>query len=103
MPASVLSINNPALDTLILSRAQNCISTVLDGETVILDMDCGVYNSANEIGSYIWALLEEPQPFSAIRESTLAEYEVSEEQCTIDLLAFLKEMLDHKLIIIDDN
>ena len=88
-------------DLFILHRAEDKISTELDGETVILDLAGGNYSGLNEVGTSIWNLLEKPKSFSAILSSLQQEYEMSENQCNSDMTTFLKELVDNDLITIN--
>ncbi len=94
----MLSVENTKIEDVVLSRAPSRISTELDGETVILDLESGVYSGLDEIGTRIWNLLEEPLSFAEIREAILVEYDVSMEQCTSDLFGFLDDLLANNLI-----
>lgn len=91
------------LDTLILSRAEDKISTELDGETVIMDLTTGTYSGLNEVGTTIWNLLNEPKSFSTLQTAIEEKYEVSSEECTADLTSFLQELLDNNLLIINEK
>lgn len=97
----LLTKNNP--DTLLLSRAEDKISTELDGETVILDLASGTYSGLNEVGTTIWNLLNEPKSFSAIQTAIEEKYAVSSEQCAADLASFLQELIDNNLLIINEK
>jgi len=41
--------------------AENALSTTIDGETVILHRDVGKYYGLNEVGTFVWELLQEPR------------------------------------------
>ncbi len=92
--------NTKNKDLFILQRAEDKISTELDGETVILDLAGGNYSGLNEVGTSIWNLLEKPKSFSAILNSLQKEYEVSERQCKTDMTTFLKKLVENNLITI---
>ncbi|MBU1565216.1 MAG: PqqD family peptide modification chaperone [Proteobacteria bacterium] len=86
------------IDTLIFRRSPASISTILEGETVILDIESGVYSGLNEVGTSVWNLLENQVTFAEIRETILAEFDVALEECSENLVSFLKELEQNKLI-----
>lgn len=96
----ILSLENNMLDNLLLCRGKENISTELEGETVILDMASGIYSGLDAVGSSIWTLLEQPITFSVLCHKLMDEYNVEEEVCRTDLLSFLKDLADNKLITI---
>jgi len=89
-------IKNP--ETLFFCRIRNSLSTPVEEETVLLNMDTGVYNCLDPVGSTIWHHLKEPISFAELRRKILAEYEVSDERCSSDIQAFLEELHSHQLI-----
>lgn len=70
----------------------------LDGEMVLLNMQSGQYFGIDEIGSKIWALLEEKVMPVDIVQRLVAEYEVSEKVCQQQVAAFLDELEKEGLI-----
>jgi len=99
----LLSTDNTRLKDLILRRAHQRISTQLESETVILDLETGTYSGLNQIGTSIWDLLAEPSTFAELLQNLMDEYEVSEEQCMADILTFLRELTENSLIEIIDR
>ena len=73
-------------------------SVDLGGETAILALDTGIYYSIDPIGGRIWSLLQEPRTVGEIRDALLERYDVSEEQCERDVLAFLEQMAGAGLV-----
>jgi len=86
------------VDGLLIRRSQASIGTELEGETVILDLDAGVYSGLDAVGTRIWQLLEREQAVADLCAVLLEEYEVDVEQCHQDLLAFLKDLASQNLI-----
>ena len=86
------------VDCLRIIRSQATVDTELNGETVILDLDAGVYSGLDAVGTRIWQLLEREQSVAELRAVLLDEYEVSIEQCGRDLLVFLKSLAAQNLI-----
>ena len=96
--AHLLALDGKEMDQLLYKRSPGSVSTVLDGETVILDVESGVYSGLNEVGTVVWTMLEKQATFAAMRDAILNEFEVSPEECSQNLYSFLKELVDNKLI-----
>ena len=93
MERLLFSTDNQELAAIKACRAKDAISTELDGETVILNIETGVYNGLDQVGTTIWNLLEKPITFGEITESVMAEYEVEAQRCSDDLCSFLNDLL----------
>lgn len=79
------------------------ISANLDGEVVILGYKSGSYYSLNQVGVFIWELLQEPRMVSDLRDAILAEYDTQPAQCERDLLALLEELASKQLIELNSD
>ena len=78
------------------------VSCQVDGETVVLHFDHGVYFGLNEVGTLIWNQVQHPRKVQEIRDAILREYEVSYEQCERDLFTLLRELTEKGLIEVRD-
>lgn len=96
--ADLLALGNGELDKLIFKRSAASVSTVLDGETVILDIETGLYSGLNEVGTLLWDVMETSVKFADMREAVVVDFAVSPEECSENILSFLKELADNKLI-----
>lgn len=74
------------------------ISADLGDEALILGVKTGSYYGFDQVGLFIWNLLQAPRLVSDIRDAILEEYEVKREECEQDLLAFLDELAAKFLI-----
>ncbi|PID41213.1 MAG: PqqD family protein [Proteobacteria bacterium] len=97
------SQDNESLGAVTIRRAKDAISTELDGETIILNIETGVYNGLDQVGTTVWKQIEEPTTFDQLVSVILDEYKVNRRQCIDDLCSFLTDMLENKLIEADDN
>jgi len=95
-----LSIENPSLDKIRLYRKLDKISTELEDETIILDMDSGVYNGLDSVGTAIWRLLKHEIFFADLRQALMDEYDVEKNVCETDILSFLQKLASNGLITI---
>ncbi len=96
--ADLSAMDTAEINKLLFRRSPESISTVLEGETVILDVESGVYSGLNEVGTVVWDLLENQVTFVEMRESIFAEFDVTREECSENLLSFLKELEHNKLM-----
>ncbi len=87
----------------IIQRNPDILASKLDEDYVMMDMESGRYIGTNPVAARIWELIEEPLSFEALIDALLKEYDISREQCIQDVSAFLKEALEQKLIILDDQ
>ena len=77
--------------TTVCARPQN-ISQDLGEESVILDLDAGVYYGLNCVGSTVWRLIQTPRTFAELRDVVIAEYEIDAERCARDLRELLSTL-----------
>lgn len=74
----------------------------LQGEMVLLNLKTGVYFGLDPVGTRIWQLVQEHQSLKKALDSMVEEYEVTEVRCEQELLGFVAELLDNKLIEVND-
>jgi len=79
------------------------VSSEINGESVILHLQSGVYYGLNPVGASIWNLIQQPKTFKEVRDTILAEYEVEPEECERDILSLLQELASHGLIEVKDE
>jgi len=85
----------------ILKRKADLLFNEIDGEVVMLSIENSEYYGMDKVGSRIWELLEQPLSFKELVAKLTEEYEVSEQQCADDTMAFLKKLTDKKLVLIE--
>ncbi len=76
------------------------VSQLLDSETVMLDLDRGVYYGLDAVGTRTWELMRN-QPclqLHKILDSLLDEYDVHEDRCSQDLLNLVRSMQEKGLV-----
>lgn len=83
---------------LTVSRSDSLLASDLDGETVVMDVERAHYYGINPIGSVIWSLLSEPIVVRELCNELVARFNVPQEQCETDVLAFLESMQDRNMI-----
>lgn len=75
----------------------------IDGEVVLLSVDNGKYYDMNDVGSRIWAMVEEPISVAALIDRLLSEFAVERRVCEEQVLAFLHELHANGLVQIADE
>jgi hypothetical protein len=80
--------------------AQDKTSSNLENETIVLDYSNGIYFELNQLGGYIWNLLQSYSSitFNELLNKIIEEFEISKEMCQTDLEAFLQNLIHDKLI-----
>jgi hypothetical protein len=79
------------------------ISTAVDDETVLLDLDTDMYYSVNSVGAEIWADIQEPTQLQMLREMLTETYDLSTAEAEADLVAFLESLTEAGLIECRDD
>ena len=85
-------------DDQVFTVSKDVLFQEVSGETVLLDLESEQYFGLDEVGTRIWALLNEGQGVAAIVETLLTEYEVEREQLEADVRELLAALLDAGLI-----
>jgi len=73
----------------------------MDGEVVMMSVTNGEYYGIDAIGSHIWKLLEDKISIGDICATLHEAYDVSEDQCKQDVMAFINHLLEIKVVLID--
>ena len=81
---------------------QDVVFHDLQGEIVLLNLKTGVYFGLDPMGTRVWQLIQEHQSLKKVLDSLVEEYEVTEARCEQDLLGFVAELRDNKLIEVND-
>ncbi|MEO0537623.1 MAG: PqqD family protein [Cyanobacteria bacterium P01_A01_bin.123] len=99
MPSQSSEISSNA----VILLTQDQISCELSGEAVILNMVSGIYYGLNEVGAYIWELIQQPRSFGALCSILVEEYDVPAEVCKQELTNILLELKNANLIEVRDE
>ncbi|MFT3925823.1 MAG: PqqD family protein [Myxococcales bacterium] len=86
-----------SLDSVVQATPRQ-VSTELGEETVILGVERGQYFGLSEVGTRLWALVQEPTSVDALCCGLFAEYEVSRPTLESDVLELLAALHDQGLI-----
>ena len=88
----------PFPDQATITAAADQASVDLDDEAAILNLKTGIYFGLNEVGAWVWRLIQQPRTVAEIRAAMLAEFEVAPDDCQRDLQALLRDLAQHQLI-----
>ncbi|TQV85347.1 lasso peptide biosynthesis PqqD family chaperone [Aliikangiella coralliicola] len=83
-----------------IERNSEVVEALIDGETVMMDIESGNYYGLDLIATRIWQLIEKPLSVQAICSQLLSEYDVSEEQCHQDVIDFINQMAQVRTVTI---
>ena len=79
------------------------LSTELQNEGVLLNLESGEYFGLDEVGMSMWKILGAVGDVEEARARLLAEYDVTEDVLTRDLDAFIATLAERKLIHVTDE
>ena len=79
-------------------RTQEIVSSNMDDEVVMMSIEQGEYYGINPVGSRIWGLLAQPRTAAGICDILMEEYNVPAEECRQDVLEFLGQLFEKKLV-----
>jgi len=90
-------MKNISINT-IISQAKDIIASDIDDEVVMMSIENSAYYGIDNIGSCIWKLIENPCKVSELIEKIMDEFEVDRETCELDVLKFLQDLHEKKII-----
>jgi hypothetical protein len=89
----------PNIDTEQLYRRDSqLVSTIMDGNMVMMDVEHGAYYGLCGVGTRIWELLEGPVSAQQIIQTLCSEFEVDETTCKADVEKFIGEMEEKGMV-----
>jgi hypothetical protein len=86
----------------VVVAADHQTSAEVDGESVILDLEEGIYYGLNPVGARIWSEIQKPTTVGEITTAITAEYDVDSEQCREDVISLLQDLHENDLIKIEE-
>ena len=70
----------------------------LDGEWVLLDLESHSITKLNDMGGYIWSLLDEHGTIERLTDKIAQEYDVKPERAASDVEAFVTQLVEVGLV-----
>jgi hypothetical protein len=83
--------------------SDDCLSTTIDDESVILHLERGTYYGFNEVGTEIWEFAQEPRTVDEICQMVQDSYDVDGERCLADVRELVSELLEVDLVTTVDE
>jgi hypothetical protein len=85
----------------VVRQSEEQVAAEVDGEVVMMSIEQGNYYGIDEVGSRVWALIEQPTAVGAICDALEAEFDVERATCEADVLKFIEELAEQGLIRVD--
>jgi hypothetical protein len=86
-----------------LKKNQSLVSTLMDGEMVLLDLDTGDYFVLNKVGAFIWDLLNGDITIDGVAGKVVERFDVSLNQANNDIRHFLNELQKKGMVTVDEG
>lgn len=86
-----------------IQRAPHVLSSDLDDEVVMMDVESGAYFSMPGPAARIWHLLETEQTVKTLIDVLILEYSVSKAQCEADVLPFVNALFERDLVVLPNG
>jgi hypothetical protein len=81
-----------------LSIPQQVMSRLVGDETVLLDLESGIYFGLDGVGKRIWEKIGEGLTLGEVAEVIVSEYEVDEAQAQSDVIEFVTNLVERGLL-----
>ena len=94
-------LNDPSKTYLI--RSKNVAWKVLDCESVVLNLDSGIYFTLNTTGTAVWERIDGATSLEEIGRGLWEQFEITGEQAQRDLLELTQTLLDEGLVRVTDD
>jgi len=85
----------------VIKKSKEILSSQIDDETVMMDIEKGEYYGINQVGTRIWVLLERPHTIKQLCDTLMEEFEVGEEECFGDVREFVGRLAEKKMVIFE--
>lgn len=95
MPSSSTECPDPNV-LFIVSDGQ--ITSQLGDESIILELNEGIYYGLNSIGTRVWELLQSPRSISQISDAICQDYDVGIDVCMKDVAALVADLQARTLV-----
>lgn len=86
----------------IIKKHSELLSSEIDNEIVMMNVENGKYYGLNTIGSEIWKLLSSPKKVDEIYSYLLSIYNVEKSICKNEVTQFLNHLVKENLIEIQN-
>ena len=87
--------------TSVVSRNDAIVFTDLDDTIVMMDVDEGQYYELDQVGAYIWTLLETSRTAADLCDALDAKFDVDPDTCRRDTLEFLQTASSMRIVHVE--
>ncbi len=81
-------------------QRQDLVSTDMDGDIVMMDIQSGKYYKFGGVSGVIWQTIETQISIDALVEKLLAEYDIARGECESQTMTFIGQLVEKGLVII---
>lgn len=92
------AVDSTKLDQTILRPSPDVQGTMMEGETVLLDLSTGRYYTLNKLGSVIWEHCTGHSAISDIHAVLCDRFDVTPERAFTDLIALANHLVQEGLL-----
>jgi hypothetical protein len=85
---------------MLVSILPSIYARAFDREVVLLDFGRGEYFALDEVGAFVWRMLENGMPLRQIAEAVTAQWDVSLEQATRDVIELVEQLARESLVVL---
>ena len=85
-----------------IKQTDDIVASEIDGETVMMSIENGQYYGLDLIGSHIWELIKTPIKVSDLINTLLEKYDVDGDTCQRDVLAFLNDLNQDNILVVEN-
>jgi hypothetical protein len=86
-----------------ITRKNELFYAAVGEELVMMSTEEGNYYGLDPVGRRIWEIIGKPRTVSDICCELLMDYDVSAAACEVEVLAFLKELVEHRVVNVVAN
>ncbi len=81
-----------------VTLTEHTVFRELSGESVLLQLDEGIYYGLDDVGTRLWQLMLEHKQLQQAFEAALAEFDVNADDLRRDLLDLAQQLVDRGLL-----
>jgi len=98
-----METNQISLSCVAKINGDNIVSRELEGEAVMLNLESGAYFGLDQVGTRIWALIQEHGSLHKVLEVMQSEYDVAPDILQYDLLRLVDELRGKGLVSVTER
>jgi hypothetical protein len=91
-------VSEPLTAVEIVGRRESVVACNVMEETVLLDLNSGVYFGLDPVGTRIWAMLGSPRRIRDLRDDLLQEFDIDASTCERSVCRFMSELAAKGLV-----